>query len=80
VPITATNEDPTAFAWQLVTSDADYFLVKNAGYWAIFENSADKSYAVVDADSGNLPDKMNFGNATSKSLRSCEWGQCQPAE
>jgi hypothetical protein len=30
----------------------------------IFENLAEKSYAVVDGDSGLLPDKMNFGNAT----------------
>jgi hypothetical protein len=64
VPITASNEDPTAFVWQLVTSDSDYFLVKNAGFWALFENRAEKSYAVVDADSGLLPDKMNFGDAT----------------
>jgi hypothetical protein len=64
VPISATNEDPTAFAWKLVTSNSDYFLVKNAGYWAIFQNLAEQFYAVVDADSGLLPDKMNFGNAT----------------
>ena len=64
VPISVTNEDPTAFAWELLTSGSDYFLVKNAGYWAIFQNLAEQSYAVVDADSGLLPDKMNFGNAT----------------
>ena len=64
VPIIATNEDPTAFAWQLATPGADYFLVKNTAYWAIFQNLAEQSYAVVDADSGDLPEKMNFGNAT----------------
>lgn len=64
VPITVTNEDPTAYAWQLVSPSSDYFLVKNAGYWAIFQNVSEQSYAVVDADSGLLPDKMNFGNAT----------------
>ncbi len=64
VPITATNEDPTAFAWLLADLESDYFLVKNAAYWALFENVGNLAYAVVDADSGLLPDKMNFGNAT----------------
>ena len=64
VPITATNEDPTAFAWELADLESDYFLVKNAAFWAIFQNVGNLAYAVVDADSGLLPDKMNFGNAT----------------
>ena len=64
VPITATNEDSSVFAWQLINGTSDYFLVKNAAYWAIFQNLDNKSYAVVDADSGLLPARMNFGNST----------------
>ena len=64
VPITATNEDATAFAWQLIDNTADYFLIKNAAFWAIYKNEAELGFAVVDADSGLLPEKMNFGDAT----------------
>lgn len=64
VPITATNEDSTVFAWELADASAGYFLIKNAAFWAIFQNMSDLSYAVVDADSGLLPANMNFGNAT----------------
>lgn len=63
IAITPTNEDPTAFAWQLADLESDYFLVKNAAFWALFQNVDNLAYAVVDADSGFLPDKMNFGNA-----------------
>ncbi len=64
VPITPTNEDPTAFAWLLPDLESDYFVVKNAAFWALFQNVGNLAYAVVDADSGYLPEKMNFGNAT----------------
>jgi len=85
VPITATNEDPTAFAWQLADLESDYFLVKNAAFWALFQNVGNLAYAVVDADSGNLPDKMNFGNATishygivNGSNPTCQGPNCDP--
>lgn len=85
VPITQTNEDPTAFAWQLADLESDYFLVKNAAFWAIFQNVGNLAYAVVDADSGNLPDKMNFGNATISHYGvvngrnpTCEGPDCDP--
>ena len=64
VPITATNEDSTVFAWELADASSGYFLIKNAAFWAVFQNISDLSYAVVDADSGLLPANMNFGNST----------------
>ena len=77
VPITATNEDPTAFAWELAQAESDYFLVKNAAFWAIYQNVGELGYAVVDADSGLLPDKMNFGNATIRHYGLVNGRDCQ---
>ena len=85
VPITATNEDSTIFAWELADAESDYFLVKNAAFWALFQNVGNLAYAVVDADSGYLPSKMNFGNSTISHYGvvngrnpGCELPSCDP--
>lgn len=85
IAITPTNEDPTIFAWQLADLESDYFLVKNAAFWALYQNVGNLAYAVVDADAGDLPDKMNFGNATishygivNGSNPPCQGPDCEP--
>jgi hypothetical protein len=47
------------FAYYLDTPpDTEYFLLKNSGFWALFKNLAEMSWAVFD--SSLLPDGMNI--------------------
>lgn len=43
-------------------NDGDYFIIKNAGYWALFENLDDFNWGVFDTT--DLPDDMNINSAT----------------
>ena len=60
------TETTNVFAADISTdpaSVADYFIVKNASYWALYENLVDLEWAVFDASL--LPDAMNIpGNFT----------------
>jgi len=47
VEIYATTESSTVFTFQLAATPG-YFLVKNAKWWALFENNANASWGVVD--------------------------------
>lgn len=47
VEIYATAESSNVFAFQLAATPG-YFLVKNAKWWALFENNANASWGVVD--------------------------------
>jgi len=47
VEIYATAESNTVFAFQLAETPG-YFLVKNAKWWALFENNANANWGVVD--------------------------------
>ena len=50
------------FAFDL-TGTPDYFLVKNATFWALFQNVADLSWGVISAAS--LPPGMNINDGTT---------------
>lgn len=63
------TETANVFAFQL-QSDPGYFLIKNAKWWAVFENNANSNWGVVNfslLDSGfKLPDleKMEISHVT----------------
>ena len=58
VPYYATDT-ANIFAYYLGTSPlTEYFLLKNANYWALFANSDEISWAVFD--SSDLPNEMNL--------------------
>ncbi len=42
--------------------ESDYFLVKNARFWALFDNSTEIDWGVINAVV--LPDRMNIGDVT----------------
>jgi len=55
-----TNEDNT-FATELSSATSDYWILKNAGWWVLYENVAFLNWGVFDAsslqDGMNIPDK-----------------------
>ncbi len=60
-PLFAVAGDPDYFAVQL-SSDPGYYLIKNATWWALFQNVASLAWGVFD--SGLLPAGMNIGDTT----------------
>lgn len=63
------TESANVFAFQLLSSPG-YFLIKNAQWWGLFENTASADWGVVDFsamnDGFNLPDlrKMTISHVT----------------
>ena len=62
------TDSSNVYAVQLLPTPpvSEYFLVKNAKYWALFENFNDMSWGVFD--NGELPGKMNIGDITVSHL------------
>lgn len=67
----------TYYAFQL-TGEPGYYIVKNAKFWALFENVSSGDWGVIDASL--LPDKMNIGgkNATVSHVTQLDRGGATP--
>ena len=58
-PEDAAAIDPAVIAADLTPYDSDYFLVKNSTTWALFENTFELNWAVIDTGMGTV-DVSNY--------------------